>query len=131
MRKIEKLAIEALAERVQFERDNTRVSEIYGTGPDTEKWGLFLHGNRVATVTYENGELRAVSVDNCGYKTPTTKSRINAVLDGFDIPYTVRSKSGDWHIFGPNSEGYFNDDFTVEVNPNTERWETRERFTVA
>ena len=71
VRKIEAQMNDAILNRKDWKKDNTEV--IYS--PEREVSYVMLHGNHIATV----GET-FVEVYSCGYKTATTKSRLNAIL---------------------------------------------------
>ena len=79
MRKIERQMIQAIVDdRPHWSKDNTRV--------ETEKGyrsTVYLHGHRIA-VYYPKDQ--TLHINNCGYETNTTKSRLNVlinfVLDG-------------------------------------------------
>ena len=78
MRKIEREMLQAIVdERSHWSKDNTRV--------ETEKFNgkvyrqtVYLHGHRIA-VYYPTGTI--LHINNCGYETNTTKSRLNILLD--------------------------------------------------
>ena len=74
MRKISKDAARAFCNNHKFDRDNTQVrtSTTIGDQPMTE---LILHGHIIAR--RRNGQL---FVTLAGWPTPTTKSRLNALL---------------------------------------------------
>jgi hypothetical protein len=50
--------------------------------------GIDYHGNRIAEINDWN-----VYISNCGYGTPTTRTRINSVLADNHIPYRVTQKN--------------------------------------
>lgn len=55
----------------------------------TENSTILLHGNKIAEYDHFNHKLR---INFCGYVTQTTKSRINALLEGlgFDSRFVVK-----------------------------------------
>ena len=75
MRKIERQMLQALVEVKDWSKDNTRV-ETNGYYSD-----VYLHGHRIA-VFYPSTEFRSMQlhINNCGYETNTTKSRLNALI---------------------------------------------------
>ena len=75
MRKIENDMIAAIRSRNSYKCDNTVVEQ--GEHGYAE---VRLHGNRIARLNYNNGVLE---LSDCGYRTATTKSRLNALLDAF------------------------------------------------
>lgn len=63
-----------------------------------DKWRItrmFLHWNEIANLD----EMGVLKLDNCGWKTNTTKERLNWILDIFDL----------WHIFQKKYEWYYMD----------------------
>ena len=74
MRKIERQMIQAIVdERSHWSKDNTRVESTDGIS------SVYLHGHKIAEFEHRlNGKLW---INNCGYETNTTKSRLNAIID--------------------------------------------------
>ena len=84
MRKIEREMIQAIIDRRSYNKANTSVS-LYksatqmGCGLDTDsasEMRVHLHGNHIASYT-DDGRLY---INNQGWKTVTTKSRLNALI---------------------------------------------------
>jgi len=71
MRKIEAAMNDAILNKINWQSANTKVSY----SPEREASYIYLHGNHIATV----GDT-FVELYSCGYKTATTKSRLNAIL---------------------------------------------------
>jgi hypothetical protein len=71
MRKIEAAMNDAILNKINWQSANTKVSY----SPEREASYIYLHGNHIATVGDNYVELYS-----CGYKTATTKSRLNAIL---------------------------------------------------
>ena len=71
MRKIESQMNDAILANKNWEKDNTQV--IYYN--DTQESEIYLYGHHIATV----GD-NYVELFSRGYKTATTKSRLNAIL---------------------------------------------------
>ena len=73
MRKIERQMLQAIVdERSYWSKDNTRV-ECIG-----DHANVYLHGHRIAEYKHSDSSLK---VNNCGYETNTTKSRLNVLID--------------------------------------------------
>ena len=74
MRKIERQMLQAIVDdRPHWSKDNTRV--------ETEKGyrsTVYLHGHRIAVYYPKDSTLH---INNCGYETNTTKSRLNVLID--------------------------------------------------
>ena len=73
MRQIEKQMNFALSNKGNWSKSNTQVEYNESTNSSTVK----LHGNSIATFDHN---LKAVKLSSCGWETPTTKSRLNAIL---------------------------------------------------
>ena len=91
MRIIEKQMNTAILNRKDWKCDNTQV--IYS--PERDASYVMLHGNHIATINETSIELYT-----CGYKTVTTKSRLNAIL---------KEHGNDARIFQRNFEWFVND----------------------
>ncbi len=92
-RKISEQAAQALLDGKRFKSGNTKVS---GSG---EKWGLYLHGHKIAEYHADDGVL---FITTAGYSTMTTKERLNA-LPGVSVHTAKRQLhlngepwDGDW-----------------------------------
>lgn len=83
MRKIEKQIIAAIKARQNFKGANTLV-ECSGFSVIVK-----LYGHTVATFIDGNA-----LVDFCGWNTPTTRSRINCLLDALEVPYYAHIVDG-------------------------------------
>lgn len=77
MRTIEKQMLCAIYERKDWRKDNTEVQVVHcgHTLPEIERINVRLHGNHIATI-----EKDSVVISDTGWQTPTTKSRLNALL---------------------------------------------------
>tara|TARA_X000000368_G_scaffold254842_1_gene201448 strand:+ start:47 stop:382 length:336 start_codon:yes stop_codon:yes gene_type:complete len=80
MRKIERQMLQAIVDdRSHWSKDNTRVE----LDEDKCCHNVYLHGHRIACY-YPS--MQRLHINNCGYETNTTKSRLNVlinfVLDG-------------------------------------------------
>jgi len=94
MRKIERQMIQAIVDNKDWSKDNTRV-ESNGTYLD-----VFLHGHKIA-VYYPNS--MNLHINNCGYETNTTKSRLNA-LGTFVLGCSLIWQK-NWEWFYVNKDG--------------------------
>jgi len=92
MRKIETQMCEAIRNRKHFKSGNTEVRPVLSG--DVE---VYLHGNWIALVTFSDyGKPSYVNINNQGWKTPTTKSRFNAILRHFSN-WSVYQKAKKWY----------------------------------
>jgi len=82
MRKIERQMLQAIVDdRPHWSKDNTRVeTEEHLTleGLKQYRVTVYLHGHRIAVYYPSNSTLH---INNCGYQTNTTKSRLNVLID--------------------------------------------------
>ena len=75
MRKIETDMVAAIRARRNLKSGNTAVIQ----GPDGRA-EVRLHNNVIARLNYQSG---LIDLSDCGWRTATTKSRLNALLDAF------------------------------------------------
>lgn len=89
MRKIERLMNEAILNNENWKNDNTEV--VYS--PRRNASYVFLHGNHIATILETS-----LALYTCGYKTKTTKSRLNAILSEHGNGARIFSKNFEWFV---------------------------------
>lgn len=109
MRQIEQNLINAIRERKKaWSQDNTTISY----NENTETYDVFLHGNKIASIDYDNREVR---LSSCGWRTSTTKSRLNAILTALCADGGIRQIRNRWQICtnGHNDHYNFYDGFEV------------------
>ena len=90
MRKIEQQMNRAIANKADWSSSNTMVS--YNTNTNCSQ--VRLHMNLIATVDHATN---AVKVSSCGWHTPTTKSRLNAILD--EVKWGAKVAQVNWKWF--------------------------------
>ena len=73
MRKIEREMIQAIIDQRNWSSSNTTVKYDKDSGLSQ----VFLHGHNIAE--YGHGDM-SLAVNNCGYETNTTKSRLNVLI---------------------------------------------------
>jgi len=80
MRKIEKQMLQAIHDRRNWKSGNTQVvCTQFAHGDEViDRVTVILHGSPIAIITPDH-----VDASDCGYQTPTTMSRLNAVLHEF------------------------------------------------
>ena len=89
MRKIETQMNSAIRSRRDWKSGNTRV-EI----TEDKRALVYLHGNLIANV-----EDNLVQIFDGGWQSNTTKSRLNAIIEEFLIPYQgVFQKNWNWFV---------------------------------
>ena len=91
MRKIEQQMNRAIANRTDWSSSNTRVE----FNDSTNCSSVFLHGHQIATFDHN---LKAVKISSCGWHTPTTKSRLNAILSEVKYGCSVFQKNWNWFV---------------------------------
>jgi hypothetical protein len=95
MRVIESKMLNAIKSRKSMRCDNT---EVVTFGDVSE---VYLHGNKVAEISPNY-----VYVQDCGWQTVTTKSRINAILRSYNLG-NVSAKKFQWFVNGAKWHGSF------------------------
>lgn len=91
MRKIEKEVIGAFINSTNKTMGNTTSVR----NPVTRNMDLLLHGNRIATMSNQDG-VKRLWVSNAGWPTRTTQSRLNALLTLAKVPARVYTKGRDY-----------------------------------
>ena len=91
MRKIESLMLQAIKDGRDWKSSNTRVDYH-----DTIAM-VYLHDNLIAKYNYCN---EALSISNAGWRTVTTKSRLNAIINGLldGTKNGVYQKDHCWYV---------------------------------
>ena len=75
MRMIERQMLAAIHAKKDWRNSNTDVQCVSLPSANIERIYVRLHGNCIAIITPND-----VDVSDCGRQTPTTKSRLNAIL---------------------------------------------------
>jgi len=94
MRQITKESINAFLNRQIFTRQNMKVRE------HKNKYYLKLHDNIIAVLHKDNTLL----IQNCGWFTPTTKERLNALPN-----VHIQQKNYVWYLNGKEWNGELTD----------------------
>jgi hypothetical protein len=103
MRKIESLMNAAIAAGKDWKQDNTAVVEADGLSI------VLLYGNKIAEVSDT-----FIRIFDGGWRTNTTKSRLNAIFDGCGLPGDgVFQKAGKWFVKTKGSTIPFSDGLTL------------------
>ena len=92
MRKIEREMLQAIVDERTWSKDNTRVGIEKGY-----RSTVYLHGHRIACYYPSDQTLH---INNCGYETNTTKSRLNALINFVCDPTKngIFQHNWDWYI---------------------------------
>ena len=93
MRKIERAMIQAIIDKRNWTSSNTSVKYDNESGLSQ----IFLHGHNIAE--YGHGDI-SLAVNNCGYETNTTKSRLNVLINFVADPTKngIFQKNWNWFI---------------------------------
>jgi hypothetical protein len=111
MRKITKESAKAFVNFEPYKKDNTEVSYYYNYRDRVELPVrcalLYLHGNCIAEIYQDGKEIMLtdnyddfvggktrVKIDLCGWHTPTTRERINGVLDALGYDFKIAQRNG-------------------------------------
>ena len=91
MRKIETQMNRAIVNKNDWSNSNTVVE--YNSNTDCS--AVYLHNNRIATYDHNN---QALKLSSCGWQSVTTKSRLNAILQGLIAGASVFQRQFDWYL---------------------------------
>src|SRR5687768_6876320 len=86
MRKVTIKAAEALRNGENMVSSNTRVHSDGGV--------MELFGNTIAICDHKE---RKLTLRDCGYKTATTKERLNGILSEFSSEWRIYQMAGKWY----------------------------------
>lgn len=89
MKKITAEAKNAFLNYNDYKKDNTIVEVI--RQPHLVSVHMYLHGNEIARMS-EN----KLTLDDCWWKTATTKERMNGILYG--MGFYIKQKQGKWYL---------------------------------
>ena len=110
MRQIEKQMNFAISNKGNWSKSNTQVEYNESTNCSTVK----LHGNSIAT--YDHA-LKAVKISSCGWDTPTTKSRLNAILQEVKYGCSVFQKQFAWFVsYGDDVKDFFDGMILIDAD---------------
>ena len=97
MRKITKESSEAFVNFEQYKKSNTEVAIKYGYSSSDEIARFYLHGNCIAEITRstlpECSVLKSTQIDLCGWHTPTTRERINGILEALGYDFGIAQRN--------------------------------------
>ena len=105
MRKIERQMLQAIVDDKDWSKDNTRVESRDGV-----KW-IYLHGHCIAAYYphYNEDTPCALHINNCGYETNTTKSRLNVLIDFVfgGVNNGIFQKNWNWYMVRDGQQSDF------------------------
>jgi len=112
MRKIERNMCQAVIERRNWKCGNTEVRIVDGPGYKTKNVLVLLHGTPIVQYDWQGN----ISVQHAGYRTATTKSRLNAFLRMFGRHgYGICQRAYAWFLTDANGERDMFQDWWYEV----------------
>ena len=91
MRKIEREMNNAVRNKIAWSKGNSCTN----FDSTIENCFVYLHGNHIATYNYANREL---ALQDGGWQSVTTKSRLNALCNEFATGFGVFQKNWDWFV---------------------------------
>ena len=119
MRKITKESSEAFVNFDQYKKSNTEVASL-----DTIA-RFYLHGNCIAEINRGKlpyRELTSVIIDLCGWHTPTTRERINGILNALGYDFRIAQRNHEQVLIRSNGQDIlklstdrFNPEFAKKV----------------
>ena len=102
MRKIEREMIQAIIDQRDFKKANTEVVQ------GLNRSDVYLHGHHIASY-YHDGSC-SLMIANAGYKTRTTKSRLNVLIQFVHGGLSgLFQKNYDWFLKLPTASGDIQD----------------------
>ena len=109
MRKISEETAQALKECRKIGKGNTMVKPII----DELLYGLYLHGNQIATNDTVTGNLYLY---DCGWQSNTTKERLNAILKVFNVDAYIYQKNFAWYLSYKGVDVLWTGEYSFAVN---------------
>ena len=89
MRKIEEQLVSAIKENRNWGKSNTMIC-VDGGG---FRQRVYLHGNLIAVI---DNLTKTIRINSCSWKTPTTKSRLNVILQAVGAKGYVAQRNYKW-----------------------------------
>ena len=95
MRLIERQMIDAIRQGKDWRKDNTKVVQFYNDKDYPVVTSVFLHDNKIAEI-----DASTVQIFDGGWQSNTTKSRLNALINGLcdGTMCGVFQKNYEWFI---------------------------------
>ena len=109
MRLIEQQMIDAIKQGKDWRKDNTKVVQFYNDKDYPVVTSVFLHGNKIAEI-----DDSSVEVYDGGWQSNTTKSRLNALINGLCDGYNqgIFQKKFEWFIMDNDETVEFEHGYT-------------------
>ena len=105
----ERQMVDAIKEGKDWRKDNTKVVQFYNDKDYPVVTSVFLHGNKIAEI-----DATTVEIYDGGWQTNTTKSRLNAIINGLcdGTRCGVFQKNYEWFITDNNETVEFEHGYT-------------------
>jgi hypothetical protein len=109
MRLIERQMIDAIKQGKDWCKDNTKVVQFYNDEDYPVITSVFLHGNKIAEI-----DATTVEIYDGGWQSNTTKSRLNALINGLCDGYKcgVYQRKFEWFIMDNDETVEFEHGYT-------------------
>jgi len=95
MRKIEQQMNRAIVNKADWMVDSNHSNTSVEYNSNTNCSTVVLYNTAIATYDHN---LKAVKLNSGGYQTVTTKSRLNAIIQGLIAGASVYQKAFDWYL---------------------------------
>ena len=96
-RKVEQLTVSLLRQNITGRASANTVVEPHPLHP--QRLQVKLHGHAIATYTpFADRHGWHLELNDCGWQTATTKSRLNALLAGLAPGYAISQRAGEWYL---------------------------------
>lgn len=102
-RKVEQLTVSFLRQNITGRASANTAVEQHPLHPQRLQVKLF--GHAIANYTpFADRHGWRLELNDCGWRTVTTKSRLNALLDAFAPGYGIRQENFVWYLIRPGGE---------------------------
>lgn len=128
MRQIETEMVAAIRQRRNWRKDNTSV-EVFpdGDGPGQPMIQVRLHGNLIAELRND-----VYIFSDAGWATVTTRSRLNALFEGLNLPLAIYQSRWNQYLSVPGDDAlWFGGHFIYRLVPQVsiDEWCLQHGFT--
>lgn len=96
MKKITQQAVESFRNLKPYKSNNTEIKLIAFERGKPCIIGFYLFDNCIATL-HTNERIKKLYITNCGWKSNTTKERLNGILNAYKLPL-IYQKNFVWYI---------------------------------
>lgn len=106
---------------VEMKKNFTKANMIVYFEPQQNLSLVYLHGNLISSYDHNTKNLY---IRSAGWKTVTTKDRLNGLIDYFGINAKIYQKDFIWYISTNKGDIAFHDAFNteLEIDPYSRHW---------